>query len=87
MKPYPKYKDSGVGWIGEMPEHWELVKLKFAAKIRYGLGQPPRQLDNGLPIIRATNIARGKIVEKDLMFVDPDDIPYDRDPILRELTT
>ena len=20
---YPKYKDSGVEWLGEVPEHWE----------------------------------------------------------------
>jgi type I restriction enzyme S subunit len=24
---YPAYKDSGVGWLGEIPEHWKLVKL------------------------------------------------------------
>lgn len=27
LKPYPKYKDSGVEWIGEVPEEWETVKL------------------------------------------------------------
>lgn len=28
-KPYPKYKDSGVQWLGEVPEHWEVRRLKF----------------------------------------------------------
>lgn len=23
MKPYPKYKDSWIEWIGEVPEEWE----------------------------------------------------------------
>lgn len=27
MKRYPKYKDSGVKWIGEIPEYWECVPL------------------------------------------------------------
>ena len=27
-KRYPKYKDSGVEWIGEIPEGWEVVRLK-----------------------------------------------------------
>jgi len=27
-KPYPKYKDSGVEWLGEVPEHWEVRRLK-----------------------------------------------------------
>jgi restriction endonuclease S subunit len=83
LDPSVQMKDSGVEWIGEIPEGWDIVKLKFVSKIRYGLGQPPRRLDNGLPIIRATNVSRGQIVEKDLMYVDPKDVPYDRDPILR----
>ncbi|WP_339136802.1 MAG: restriction endonuclease subunit S [Candidatus Electrothrix sp. GW3-4] len=29
MKPYPRYKDSGVEWIGEVPEHWDSIKLKY----------------------------------------------------------
>jgi type I restriction enzyme, S subunit len=28
LKPYPKYKDSGVPWLGEVPEHWEVPRLK-----------------------------------------------------------
>lgn len=27
MKAYPKYKDSGVPWLGEVPEHWEICRL------------------------------------------------------------
>ena len=27
-KPYPKYKDSGVEWLGKVPEHWEVLALK-----------------------------------------------------------
>lgn len=28
MKTYPTYKDSGISWIGQIPEHWEVVSLK-----------------------------------------------------------
>jgi type I restriction enzyme S subunit len=27
LKPYPKYKDSGIQWIGEIPEGWEVRKI------------------------------------------------------------
>ncbi len=37
MKPYERYKDSGVEWIGEVPEHWEIAPLKFVAEIQTGL--------------------------------------------------
>ena len=30
LKPYPAYKDSGVQWLGEVPEHWEVKRLKAA---------------------------------------------------------
>ena len=30
---YPKYKDSGVEWLGQVPEHWEVKRLRFAAEL------------------------------------------------------
>lgn len=30
---YPQYKDSGVAWLGEVPEHWEVRRLKYLASI------------------------------------------------------
>ena len=27
MKAYPKYKNSGIEWIGEIPDGWQIVKL------------------------------------------------------------
>jgi type I restriction enzyme S subunit len=30
-QPYPEYKDSGVEWLGQIPAHWEVRRLKFAA--------------------------------------------------------
>jgi len=29
FNPYPKYKDSGIQWIGEIPEGWKVHRLKF----------------------------------------------------------
>lgn len=31
FRPYPAYKDSGVDWLGFIPAHWEVRRLKFAA--------------------------------------------------------
>jgi len=30
---YPAYKPSGVEWLGEVPEHWEVLRLKFAVTL------------------------------------------------------
>lgn len=36
MERYESYKDSGVEWIGEIPEGWELLRVKSVAKISNG---------------------------------------------------
>ena len=36
MKPYEKYKDSGIDWIGEIPEHWKVGKVKQLFKVGRG---------------------------------------------------
>ena len=38
---YPAYKDSGVEWLGRVPEHWEVRKLKYAVSFRGG-GTPTK---------------------------------------------
>ena len=30
-KRYPAYKPSGVEWLGDVPEHWQVKRLKYAA--------------------------------------------------------
>ena len=37
-------KDSGVEWIGEIPEHWEVKRLKFLTRVKRGAS--PRPIDN-----------------------------------------
>jgi hypothetical protein len=34
FKPYPAYKDSGVQWLGEIPAHWEVKRLKRLAAVQ-----------------------------------------------------
>ena len=82
LDPTVPMKDSGIEWLGEIPVHWEVLPLKRLAKIRYGLGQPPAQLDEGAPFIRATNVKSGVIVDQGMLYVDYSDIPQGRDAVL-----
>jgi len=36
MKPYERYKPSGIEWIGGIPEHWKIIRLKYLSKIENG---------------------------------------------------
>jgi type I restriction enzyme S subunit len=56
---YPRYKDSGVEWLGEVPEHWTVIVLKRAYEVTLGkMLQPERRGvdDELLPYLRAANI-------------------------------
>jgi len=42
LNPNVKMKDSGIEWIGEIPEHWGIIKLKFLSTIFKG--KNPKEL-------------------------------------------
>jgi restriction endonuclease S subunit len=41
-QPYPTYKDSGVEWLGEVPEHWEVSRIKRATKLNPSKSEVPK---------------------------------------------
>jgi type I restriction enzyme S subunit len=58
-KPYPKYKDSGIEWLGEIPEHWETTVLKRLFEVQLGKmlqNEPSSSEDTLEPYLRAANI-------------------------------
>ncbi|MFY7884554.1 MAG: restriction endonuclease subunit S, partial [Dolichospermum sp.] len=82
LNPDVPMKDSGVEWLGEIPEHWKVLLLKRIANIRYGLGQPPPEILYGTPLIRATNVKSGRIFQKDMIYIDPKQVPESRNAVL-----
>jgi type I restriction enzyme, S subunit len=66
------------------PKGWNSGCLvEFGASVRYGLGQPPAAKHKGIALIRATNVKRGLIDDRDMMFVDPEDVPVSRNAFLK----
>ena len=51
IKPYPKYKDSGVEWLGKVPEHWDVVQFKQFVDIQNGMDHKHVEDDVGYPVI------------------------------------
>ena len=50
---YPKYKDSGVEWLGEVPEHWDVVRLRQLGPLLKGSGASKEDVvDEGVPCVR-----------------------------------
>ncbi|MFO7890004.1 MAG: restriction endonuclease subunit S, partial [bacterium] len=59
---YPKYKNSGVEWIGEIPEHWEICGMtKYLESIVDYRGKTPEKTEDGIFLVTARNIKNGVI--------------------------
>lgn len=60
LNPNALMKNSGVDWIGDIPEHWEVKKLKFVtSKIGSGVtpsGGATTYVDDGIPLLRSQNV-------------------------------
>ncbi|MFZ1344447.1 restriction endonuclease subunit S [Thiothrix eikelboomii] len=49
---YPVYRESGIEWLGKIPDHWELKKFRFLFSFGRGLGITKENLlDEGVPCI------------------------------------
>ena len=75
LNPNVKMKDSGVEWIGKMPEHWVLSKLKYISRALIGLTYAPEDVvDNGsgITVLRSTNIQDGMLDMTDTVQVCKD---------------
>lgn len=61
LPPYPKYKPSGVPWLGVVPEHWEVKPLKHITDFINGAAFKPEEWSqDGTPIIRIENLNGGE---------------------------
>ena len=64
LKPYPEYKESGLPWLGDIPEHWRVLPLKAVCEIQSGVtlgkdytGQPLHEY----PYLRVANVQAGHL--------------------------
>ena len=57
MKRYPEYKDSGVEWIGKIPQNWNMRKIKNIQSDLLGgvWGDEPTENENDIYCIRVAD--------------------------------
>jgi hypothetical protein len=73
-KPYRPYKDSGVEWMGEIPAHWEVKRIKYVAT-KIGSGKTPSggaevYLNEGIMLVRSQNVHFGGLRLDDVAYID-----------------
>jgi type I restriction enzyme S subunit len=53
LKPYPRMKHSGVAWLGEVPEHWEVSSIARIGRLFKGNGGSKEdEVAEGVPCVR-----------------------------------
>jgi type I restriction enzyme S subunit len=65
LNPNAPMKDSGVEWLGEVPEHWEVTPLMRLTQptrpIMYGIVLPGPDVGEGVPILKGGNIKPSRL--------------------------
>ncbi|WP_315757190.1 restriction endonuclease subunit S [Bradyrhizobium sp. SZCCHNRI2007] len=60
LDPAAPMKDSGVGWLGEVPAHWDVCPLMHLTDptrpIMYGIILPGPNVDEGIPIVKGGDV-------------------------------
>jgi len=78
-RAYPRYKPSGIEWLGEIPEHWSAAPVKRKYQIQLGKmlqNKPETEEDILIPYIKALHVSWGIVKTLDLpeMWAKPADI-------------
>jgi type I restriction enzyme S subunit len=70
---YPTYKDSGVAWLGKLPTHWSVTKVKaLTSRISSGktpLGGSETYVDDGVLFLRSQNVYDDGLRLDDAVFI------------------
>src|SRR5690554_6020412 len=73
MKKYNSYKDSGIEWIGEIPEHWKVTRMKFLGNAIGGVTYSPNDVveskEEGILVLRSSNIQKSQLRLKDNVYI------------------
>lgn len=85
---YPKYKQSGVEWLGDVPENWEISRLGFESWVRARLGwkglKADEYVDDGFAFLSTPNIKGKEIDFENVNFIDQHRFDESPEIILRE---
>lgn len=67
LNPNVKLKDSGVEWIGEIPEDWQCVKLKLKVNTTKGYAfKADIFQEKGIPLVKASDIKNRTVVKSNV---------------------
>lgn len=71
LKPYPSYKDSGVEWIGEIPEGWEVHRLKHVSNVNISnIDKKSRLEEPKVRLCNYTDVYYNEFITEEIDFME-----------------
>lgn len=84
-RSYPKYKDTGVKWICEIPEHWRVKRIKHTTYVKGRIGwqglKSDEFIDEGPHLVTGTDFEDGRINWKNTYHISEE--RYKEDPYIQ----
>jgi len=62
LNPDVKMKDSGIEWIGEIPEVWEIKKLRYLGTCQNGISKSGESFGYGYPFVSYSDVYKNEII-------------------------
>lgn len=86
LDPNVKMKDSGVEWIGEIPEHWGVSKFNMHVNLRHGFQFRDGDFtDEGIKIIKITQLSKdGYLDISNCSFIQPSRLKDFQDILIKK---
>ena len=72
LNPAAPMKPSGIEWLGDVPAHWDIKRLKYLGEAITGLTYDPANIVNegeGILVLRSSNVQNGIVVFDDNVYV------------------
>lgn len=72
--PATGWKDSGIEWLGAIPEGWEVTRINRIIKVKDGTHDTPDYVDKdqgGIPFVTSKDFKRGQIDFSNVKYIDP----------------
>jgi type I restriction enzyme S subunit len=73
LNPAVPIKDSGLEWLGEIPVHWNLVRLKYVASVQTGIAKGKDNAGKetiSVPYLRVANVQDGYLALDDIAMIE-----------------
>lgn len=66
LDPKANMKDSGIEWVGEIPEHWEVKKLKYVGNCQNGISEGAEFFGTGHPFVSYSDVYKNDVLPKNV---------------------